>query len=261
MATAFRTSNPALNEKTFAPEHLHTLQVPADAPPGQGWRTTMTLDGVVMKSMLLIALLVVSGVVGWQGTETSEAGVELPAWLFLAVIGGLGVAVLTIFKPLLARFTAPLYAVIEGLVLGAISAAYEFRFDGIVLQAVGLTIGVFLIMLLAYATRLIKVTERFRLGVVAATGAVFVVYLVTMVMRLFGTDVAFIHDSGLFGILFSLAVVGIAALNLVLDFDLIEKGVANQAPKQLEWYAGFGLLVTLVWLYLELLRLLSKLRR
>ena len=221
----------------------------------------MTVDGVVMKSALLIVLLVASGVVGWQGTEATETGVELPGWLFVAVLGGLGVAVLTIFKPLLARFTAPLYAVLEGLVLGAISAAYEIRFDGIVLQAVGLTIGVFVMMLVAYATRLVKVTERFRLGVVAATGAVFLVYLVTMVMRLFGSDVAFIHSSGPFGILFSLAVVGIAALNLMLDFDLIEKGVAAQAPKRLEWYAGFGLLVTLVWLYLELLRLLSKVRR
>jgi uncharacterized YccA/Bax inhibitor family protein len=180
--------------------------------------------------------------------------------MFLVLIGALGVAVLTIFKPLLARFTAPLYAVLEGAVLGALSAAYEFRFDGIVLQAVGLTVGVFVVMLVAYATRLVKVTERFRMGVVAATGAVFVVYLVTMVMRLFGADVPFVHDTGLIGILFSLAVVAIAALNLVLDFDYIEQGVARQAPKQLEWYAGFGLLVTIVWLYLELLRLLSKLR-
>ena len=258
MATAFRSSNPALNDKTFAPERLHTLTGADPADPT--WRTTMTLDGVVLKCLLLLVLLVGGGAFGWSQTERVEDAVQLPVWLLPAVLVGLGVAIATIFRPFWARYTAPVYAIVEGAILGAISAAYEARFSGIVLQAVMLTIGVFVLMLVLYGTRVIRVTEKFRTGVIAATGAVMLVYLVSMVLRLFGTEVPMIHESGLVGILFSLAVVGIASMNLILDFDFIERGVANGAPKALEWYAGFGLLVTIVWLYLELLRLLSKLR-
>lgn len=257
MANAFRTSNPALNDKTFAPERLHTI---TGIPAEQSWRTTMTLNGVILKCLVLLALLLAAGAFGWSATERSETAVQLPGWLFVAAIAGFGVAVLTIFKPLLARYTAPAYAVLEGLVLGSISAAYEARFDGIALQAVGLTVGVFVLMLALYGTGVIRPTEKFRTGVIAATGAVMLVYLVSMVLRLFGSEVPLIHEAGPIGILFSLAVVGIASLNLILDFDFIDRGVSDGAPKALEWYAGFGLLVTIVWLYLELLRLLSKLR-
>lgn len=253
----FRSSNPALNDKTFAPERLHTI---TSVPPEQTWRTTMTINGVVMKSLALLVLLLGGAAFGWSATEQTEAGVQLPGWLFAVLLVALGVAVVTIFRPLWARFTAPAYAVLEGAVLGSISAAYESRFDGIVLQAVGLTIGVFVLMLVLYGTGVIQPTEKFRTGVLVATGAVMLVYVVSLVARAFGSDIPMIHESGPVGILFSLAVVGIASLNLILDFDFIDRGVASGAPKAMEWYAGFGLLVTIVWLYLELLRLLSKLR-
>ena len=145
--------------------------------------------------------------------------------------------------------------------LGAISHVYEAQWNGIVLQAVGLTVGVLSILLFLYATRVIKVTDKLRTGIIAATGAVFVVYLIAMVLSLFGVHVSFLNDGGPVAILFSLVIVGIAAMNLVLDFDFIERGAAAGAPKYMEWFGAFGLLVTLVWLYLELLRLLGNLRR
>jgi len=170
------------------------------------------------------------------------------------------IGIVTVVRPQVAPFTAPAYAAVEGLVVGAISRIYEFEFDGIVLQAVGLTIGVFAVLLALYASRLIKVTENFRLGVIAATGAIFLVYMVNLVLRFFGAEVPYIHDTGPIGIAISLVIVTVAALNLVLDFDFIEQGVNDRAPRSMRWYAAFGLLVTLVWLYLELLRLLGKLR-
>lgn len=282
-----RTTNPALNDKVFdrqieesragwaAPDALRGRRdrPPVDdtvspwtppAPPGGPLAAvdTMSLGGVVSASAVLLVLVVAAGAFGWSATEVSADGTaaDIPGWFFLALLGGLGIAVLTVFKPKLARFTGPLYAIVEGLVLGAISHIYEARFEGIVLQAVGLTIGVFALLLFLYATRVIKVTENLRMGIVAATGAVALVYLVSIGLRLFGVDVPLIHDAGPVGILFSLVVVVIAALNLVLDFDFIERGAEAGAPKYMEWYAAFGLLVTLVWLYLELLRLLGKLR-
>ena len=272
-----RTSNPALNDKIFDREidrsAAGTATRPpvddrvspwtaASRPPGTVADTaTMTVGGVVNISFLLLMLVIVGGVFGWASVDvTAEQGVSLPVWLLPVVLIGFGIAILTVFKPKLARFTAPVYALLEGALLGAISHVYEVRFEGIVLQAFGLTVGVFALLLFLYATRIIKVTDNLRMGIVAATGAVFVVYLVSLGMRLFGVDVPFIHDSGPIGILFSLAVVVIASLNLVLDFDFIERGAAAGAPRYMEWYGAFGLLVTLVWLYLELLRLLSKLR-
>ncbi len=282
-----RTTNPALNDKVFdrqieesragwaAPGATRGRQdrPPVDdsvspwtpAPPPGGPVTgvdAMSLGGVVSASAVLLVLVVAAGAFGWNATTVSPDGAaaDIPGWFWIALLGGLGIAVLTIFKPKLARFTSPIYAVAEGLVLGAISHLYEARFDGIVLQAVGLTVGVFALLLFLYATRVIKVTENLRMGIVAATGAVALVYVVSIMLRLFGVDVPLIHDAGPVGILFSLVVVVIAALNLVLDFDFIERGAEAGAPKHMEWYAAFGLLVTLIWLYLELLRLLSKLR-
>jgi len=257
-----RTSNPALNDKIFGREIERSGRGTLERPPGTtADADTMTVGGVVNISFMLLTLVVVGGWFGWASVDvTAEQGVTLPVWLLPVMLVGLGIAILTVFKPKLARFTAPVYALLEGALLGAISHVYEVRFEGIVLQAFGLTVGVFALLLFLYATRIIKVTENLRMGIVAATGAVFVVYLVSMVMRLFGVDVPFIHDSGPIGILFSLAVVVIASLNLVLDFDFIERGAAAGAPRYMEWYGAFGLLVTLVWLYLELLRLLSKLR-
>jgi uncharacterized YccA/Bax inhibitor family protein len=175
-------------------------------------------------------------------------------------LAGLVLALFTIFKKEWSAFTAPAYAVAEGLSLGAVSALFEVRYPGIVLQAVGLTFGTLAALLVAYKTGVIKATENFKLGVVAATGAIALFYLFGFVLRLFGITMPLIHSSGTFGILFSLGVVVVAALNLVLDFDFIEEGAARGAPKYMEWYAAFGLMVTLVWLYLEVLRLLSKLQ-
>ncbi len=262
-----RTSNPALSDKVFRPEQTAVIDTTAigqstfadQAPPPAGDR--MTIGGVVEKSAFLLLLLVAAGAFGWSQVDQSAFGdPQLPGWLLIALFGGLGIAMLTIFKPNLSPYTSPAYAVVQGLVVGAISAVYNAAFTGIVLQAVGLTIGVFAVMLALFALRIIKVTEKLRAGIMMATGAVFLVYIASFVMRLFGADVPFIHDTGLIGIGFSLAVVAIASMNLLLDFDMIEKGAAAGAPKHLEWYGAFGLLVTIVWLYLELLRLLSKLR-
>lgn len=256
-------ANPALTEKTFAPERLRALSpevVGGPATTEEIWRTRMTLEGVILKSVSLFPILLVTAWFGWNSVGRSELGVQIPGWLLLGVLGGFGIAILTIFKPKLSPYTAPAYAAVEGLVLGAISAVYNARYEGIVVQAVMLTAAVFVIMLGLYSSRTVRVTDRLRKGVIAATLAVMAVYLVSIVMRLFGAEVPMIHDNGPVGILFSLAVVGIASFNLLLDFDLVEKGVAAGAPKWMEWYASFALLVTLVWLYLELLRLLSKLR-
>lgn len=263
-----RSSNPALNDKVFRPEQTAVIDTTAlaestfgdQAPPRQALGDRMTIGGVVEKSAFLLLLLVGAGAFGWSQVERTATAVAVPGWLLLALLGGLGLAVVTIFKPRFAPFTAPGYAVVQGLVVGAISAVYDAEFDGIVLQAVGLTVGVFAIMLALFSLRIVKVTDKLRAGIMMATGAVFIVYIASFVLRLFGTEVAFIHESGLLGIGFSLAVVAIASMNLLLDFDMIEKGAAAGAPKRLEWYGAFGLLVTIVWLYLELLRLLSKLR-
>ena len=157
--------------------------------------------------------------------------------------------------------TAPIYAALEGLALGGISAVFESRYPGIVSQAVFLTFGTLAALLIAYRSGWIKATENFKLGVVAATGGIFFVYLISFVLSFFGVSIPLIHGSGVFGILFSLFVVVIAALNLVLDFDFIEQGAEQGAPKYMEWFAAFGLMVTLIWLYLEVLRLLSKLQQ
>lgn len=273
MATPLRNSNPALNEKAFqrvaetdagwaaetqALEDAYAR--PAARPPHDIATDGMTVGGTVWATAALLVLVVATGVYGWNSVDATAESVSLPGWLLPVVLGGFGVAILTIFKPHLARFTAPLYALLEGAFLGAISAAYNTTYDGIVVQAVGLTIGVFAVMLFLYGTRIIKVTEKLRMGIVAATGAIFLVYMANLVLSFFDAEVPFLHDTGAVGIGISLVIVGVAAFNLLLDFDFVERGVAAGAPKKMEWYAAFGLLVTIIWLYLELLRLLSKLQ-
>jgi uncharacterized YccA/Bax inhibitor family protein len=206
-------------------------------------------------------VLLAFGAVGWAATPTSPVGeVQFPGWLFLPLLGALGIAFLTIFKPHLARFTSFGYAALEGLVLGAISRVYDAQWNGIVVQAVLLTAAVFFGMLLLYSTHIVKVTDRMRRMVIVATFGVFLVYGVSLIASLFGASISFITGASLFSILFSVAIVGLAAFNLMLDFDFIERGANAGLPKQMEWFAAFGLMVTLVWLYLEILRLLSKLR-
>lgn len=224
--------------------------------PGSG--ATMTIGGTVNKTLILVLLVMITFVYSWNQFVTSPESV-LPL-LLVGAIGGLLVALITIFVPKASPFTAPLYALLEGLFLGAVSAQYETQYGGIVFQAVLLTIAVLVSLLLVYKSGLIKITQNFRLGVVAATGAIFLVYVISFIGSFFGFSVPYLHDSSPIGIAISVVIVIIAALNLVLDFDYIEHAAGNRVPKYFEWYGAFGLLVTLVWLYLEILRLLSKIR-
>lgn len=286
-------SNPLLDPKKFgsatptSPPTAWPGQPGAPVPPapdnvpGSAWPPppprpaagTLRRSGVASATGVLLAIVAVVGIAGWNLVETTtetvltneglveQTSVSIPPWLFLAALVGLGLVIATFFRPQWARVTAPLYAAAQGLFVGAISKVYEAEFDGIVLQAVGLTIGVFAVMLVLYATGRIRVTPRFRLGVIAATGGVCLIYLATWVMHLFGGTMPFIHDAGAVGIGFSLVVVVIAALNLTLDFDFIDRAERAGAPRELEWFAALGLTVTLIWLYLEILRLLAKLNR
>lgn len=242
-------ANPAFNAKTFEGARSTTGE-------------TMTVEGTVNKSALLLFLVLVPAAWVWaKAFRAFDPAAAVMPYLIGGALGGLVFAFVTIFKKEWAPLTAPAYAVLEGLALGAISAFYQLQLKGIVFQAVGLTFAVLAVMLMLYRTGVIKVTDKFRFMVVAATCAIGVVYLVTIVLGFFGVTVPFIHQGGTFGIVFSLVVVGIASLNLALDFDLIARGAEQGAPKYMEWYAAFGLMVTLIWLYLEILRLLSKLRR
>nr|WP_280522400.1 Bax inhibitor-1/YccA family protein [Planomicrobium okeanokoites] len=219
---------------------------------------TMTIGGTVNRTFILILLVLATFVYSWN-QFVENPGSVLPL-ILIGAMGGLIVALITIFVPKVSPFTAPLYALLEGLFLGAISAQYEAQYGGIVFQAVLLTIAVLFSLLLVYKSGLIKVTQNFRLGVIAATGAIFLVYLVSFIGGFFGFNVPYLHDSSPIGIAISVIIVIIAALNLVLDFDFIENAAASRVPKYFEWYGAFGLLITLVWLYLEILRLLSKIR-
>jgi uncharacterized YccA/Bax inhibitor family protein len=248
-----RTANPALNENVFS-------QAALDEPGVE----TMTLAGTANKSAILLMLVIGGAMVTWHiffsAANPMTGAMTVMPLLWLGLIGGFIVALVTVFARRWAMFTAPLYAILEGLFLGALSSFLEAQFNGIVVQAVGLTFAIFICILLIYRTGIIKVTDNFRIGIVAATGGIALIYLVTIVMNLFGTTIPYIHSSGPIGIGFSVFVIIIATLNLVLDFDFIEHGVDMRAPKYMEWYAAFGLMVTLVWLYIEILRLLAKLR-
>jgi uncharacterized YccA/Bax inhibitor family protein len=242
-----KTANPALSAKTFT-------DVPRIVNPAQA----MTIQGTVNKTLLMLVLVLIPAVWVWNMFFSSGNPQAIMPWLYGGVIGGFIVAILTIFKKQWAPVTAPLYAVLEGLAIGGISAFFEAQFPGIVIQAVALTFGTLLCLLFVYKSGIIKVTENFKMGVVAATGGIALIYVITIVLGFFGIRMPYIHESGTIGIIFSLVVVIIAALNLVLDFDFIEQGAATGAPKFMEWYAAFGLMVTLIWLYLEILRLLAK---
>jgi uncharacterized YccA/Bax inhibitor family protein len=243
---------------------------PTGRPPvAAGSGDTMRMSGTMTAAGILLLLLMVAGWFGWSAvTVTSTVNIDgsksfsydMPPWLFLSWIAGFGIAIVTIFKPKIARITAPLYSVAEGLLLGAISAIFEAQFPGIVVQAVLLTFGVFIMMLVLFATGTVKVTNRLRTGIIAATGAIALVYLLSIVVSLFGGNVPIINDASPIGIGFSLLVVGVASMNLLLDFDFIQKAVDYKAPRYMEWFGAFALMLTLVWLYLEILRLLAKLR-
>ncbi len=253
---ALKPSNPTLSDAVF--EHETRYAVPTDP--------VMTLRGTVVKTGVLVALLVavalVSGSLTWQFLEEpySKRPVWLTVGLIASMLAALVIAIVTSFKPRWSVVTAPLYAAFEGWAIGAISTFFEKEYAGIVVQAAALTVGALVALLVCYLTRFIRPTENLKLMIAAATGGLMLVYGVTALLALFGIKVPYLFDAGPIGIAFSVFAVAVAAFNLVLHFDFIENGVKRGAPKYMEWYAGFGLLVTLVWLYIEILHLLAKLR-
>ena len=247
MPGLFKTSNPALNEKTFEGR----VAVAGEA---------MTLQGTVNKTGVLLLCVVTTAAWTWGIAHSQAPEAALP-WMMGGLIGGLVFALATIFKKEWSPITAPVYALCEGLVLGGISALLERSYPGIAIQAMGLTFGVTAVMLMLYRTGVLRATPKFTVGVVAATGGIFVVYMVDLVLGMFGRHVPLLNSSGPLGIGVSAVIVIIAALNLILDFDFVETGVHARAPKYMEWYGAFGIMVTLVWMYMEILRLLSKMRQ
>jgi uncharacterized YccA/Bax inhibitor family protein len=247
MAELFRSTNPVLKEKAFAGQ-LATGEA-------------MTIQGTVNKTGLLLLLVVVSAAWTWglSHSETPEAAFP---WMIGGALAGFVVAIVTVFKKTWSPLTAPIYALLEGLFLGGISAVFERSYPGIAVQAVSLTFAVMFVMLLAYKFGIIRATRGFKLGVIAATGGIALVYMANMLMSLFfHTRMSFLYSSSPLSIGISLFVVVIAALNLIIDFDMIENAARMGAPKYMEWYGAFGLMVTLIWLYMEILRLLGKARR
>lgn len=245
-----KSSNPALSGDTFS--RLSYSANRADS---------MTIQGTVYKTFLLLLLALLSA--GWTWNKFYHAGGNpsaISTWMMIGVFGGFAVALATVFKKEWSAITAPLYAVLEGLFIGGLSGMLESAYPGIVIQAAGLTFGTLFAMLFAYQSGLIKATENFKLGVLAATGGIALFYLVMMVLSFFGIQPAFMYGNSWLSIGISLFVVGIAALNFIIDFDIIEQGAKSSMPKYMEWYGAFALMVTLIWLYIEFLRLLSKLR-
>lgn len=247
MANLFKTSNPALQEKAFE-----------SAIPVAG-AEVMTVRGTMNKFLFMLAMMLAAALFTWN---LAYKGAPLGGWVAGGAIGGFITALVIIFKQNWAPYLAPAYGLLEGLFLGAVSAMFNAAMASVapyfVMQAVLLTFGVALAMYLLYATGLIKVTQQFRMIVFAATGGIALFYLATLILHWFHVDIPFIHQSTTAGIVFSLVVVGIAALNLVMDFDMIFTGARMGAPKYMEWYGAFGLMVTIIWLYLEILRLLAK---
>jgi uncharacterized YccA/Bax inhibitor family protein len=247
MPGLFKTSNPALNENTFDGR----VAVTGEA---------MTLQGTVNKTGVLLLCVVITSAWTWGIAHSQTPEAALP-WMLGGLVGGLVFALVTIFKKEWSPITSPIYALCEGLVLGGISALLERTYPGIAIQAMGLTFGVTAVMLMLYRTGVLRATPKFTVGVVAATGGIFVVYMVDLVLGMFGRHVPLLNSAGPLGIGVSAVIVVIAALNLILDFDFVERGVHARAPKYMEWYGAFGIMVTLVWMYMEILRLLSKVRQ
>jgi len=247
VAQFMRTSNPALNDQVFRGE-------------GAAFGEAMTVQGTVNKTGILLLCTVATAAWAWNIFLHSHSAQAVAPLALVGVVGGLVFAFATIFKKTWAPITAPIYALFEGLVLGSVSAILEVRFPGIAIQAVSLTFGTMVALLLVYRSGLIRVTDNFRTGIFAATGGIAIFYLIEMVLGFFGVHFTAVNGSGAIGIGFSVFVVIIAALNLVLNFDFIENGARAGAPKYMEWYGAFGMMVTLIWLYFEILQLLSKLR-
>ena len=244
-----KSSNPALGEKTFKELSYSSYR-----------STAMTAKGTMLKLGFMLLLMLASAFYSWHAFYNNAANIQ--AFILGGAIGGFVIALVLIFKKEWSPFLAPLYALLQGLFVGGISATYNFVFaasmPNIITNAVGLTASVAIAMFLLYNFRIIKATEKFKSIIITATAGIAIFYLIVMVLRLFKVEVPFMHDSSMLGIGISLFIVAIAALNLILDFDFIEQGEKAGAPKFMEWYGAFGLMVTLIWLYLEILRLLSR---
>jgi len=282
-------ANPVLTDKRFELQPEAAAGVAGGAPPPTlapetfAGEKRMTVGGTITATLVLFALILASGAFGWSQvqqtseplfdaatgapilTSSGEQAVQnttsLPGWLFVAALVGFGLAMVAIFKPKAAPFLAPLYALCYGAALGAISAVYNLSYDGIVVQAVLATFSIFFVMLLLYVTRIIKVTKKFTMVVVAATMGILVMYLFTWIATIFGADIAFWNEPSVLGIGITVAIIIVGALNLALDFAFIERASAAGAPRYMEWSGALGITVTMVWIYLEVLRLLSMLRR
>jgi len=244
----FKSGNPVLGEKTFA------------RPVAVTDAGAMTLQGTVNRIALLLVVVFAGAMFTWRRFNATQDFASVSLFFYGGLIGGLAVAIVLAFKKQWAPYLAVAYAALEGLALGGLSAFFDLAYPGIAFQALVLTFAILAVLLAVYTTRLIKVTENFKLVVVSATGGIALYYLASFVLSFFGVRAPLIHDNSWLGIGFTLVVVIIAALNLVVDFDFIEQGAEQGAPKYMEWYAAFGILVTLIWLYIELLRLLAKLR-
>ena len=266
-------ANPALTDKRFdavreewepgyaAPDTA--MQSRTDAlPPKTARGQAMTANGTFAKTFVLFLLVLAAAAWGWQQTTASPVGeIQIPGWTWLFVLVGFGLAMVCIFKPTVSPFVSPLYAIAQGVFLGAISKAFELQWDGIVFQAVLATIGVFFATLALYVFGVVKVTKKFQMVVIGATFGIMVMYLLGLVLSLFGVDMVFWNNPTPLGIGISVVICVVASLNLFLDYEFIRQASVQGAPKYMEWYGAFGIMVTLVWLYLEILRLLSLLRR
>ncbi|WP_167614362.1 Bax inhibitor-1/YccA family membrane protein [Maribellus sediminis] len=247
-----KSSNPVFKERVFAKDYTTASDV-------------MTVNGTMNKTALLLLLVVAGAVFTWNkffevaASNPEAAASAVAPWLLVGGIGGFITVLVTVFRPQSSGISAPIYAIFEGLLLGGISAMLEMQYAGIVMRAVALTLAVFAAMLFLYRSGIIKVTNKLMMGIFAATAGIALVYFVSFIAGMFGANLGFLYGNSNFSIGFSLVVVAIAALNLVLDFAFIERASDSGAPKYMEWYGAFGLMVTLVWLYLEILRLLSKL--
>ncbi len=252
MINLTKSSNPALKENIFHKDFSYSSEA-------------MTINGTMNKTGLMLLIVMAAAIFTWNkffaavAVNPEGAASAVMPWVIVGGIGGLITALVTAFRPKSSGISAPIYAIFEGLLLGGLSAIFESMYSGIVMRAVALTLAVFLAMLFLYRSGIIKVTEKLKMGIFAATAGIAVVYLVSFIGGFFGMEFSFLHGNSNFSIGFSLLVVAIAAFNLVLDFSFIENAAEQGAPKYMEWYGAFGLMVTLIWLYLEILRLLSKL--
>lgn len=247
----FKSGNPALTKDTF--KEVEKV--------AKGEENIMTLQGTVNKTALLLLAVIIPALYTWNLFNSTLDFETVKLYFWAGTIGAFVLSFVIVFNMDLAPFLAPVYAILQGLCLGGLSAAMNHKFPGIVMQALLLTFGIFVVLLIIYKLKIIKPTENFKLIVASATGGLALYYLASFGLYFAGVELPFIHENNVGGIIFSLFAVVLASMNLVVDFDFIEQGVEGRAPKYMEWYGAFGLMVTIIWLYVEILRLLAKSRK